>query len=167
MRCMLSGAPAFESVLIRAGAAAGSERQFLAIEFNHIRQRANFTTRAAGISVDSSGMPSGIIREILLDRGDERAKRRLLEMMCVIPITKTQHGCITAQSQKSHITLTNFHRREWPWAIRNRRNFREICKEFDIRGVEYYQLIAHLRDVDAPPLNARLTYLPSGRFRWS
>jgi hypothetical protein len=167
MRCIISGAPAWRTVRIRTGERRGETRRFLSLEFNHIRQYWDGPGAGAGRSIDSTGSPSGFYRDRELDRGDERAKRILLEFMAVIPVDKVQHAAITADSQLGHITLRDYTRDEWPWAIRNSRNFNEICREFGIRGVGYRNFRDHLSDITAPPLNSRLTYTESGWFKWT
>lgn len=164
MRCKINNTPAWITCLHLTGPLVGTPHDFLCLEFNHIRQF--HTGSGAGRSVDSTGSPSGFYRDFILDKGDEKSRRLLLEFMCIIPVDKNAHAHITAESQRGHITLDSFGHASWPWAIQSSSNFAEICQEFGLRGIPYHALIDHLRSIQAPPLNNRLRYTNDCDFVW-
>jgi len=128
-------------------------KQRFEIDFNHIRQRANYG-RQGGISVDKWDTdPSAIFREKSL----EDSRPDLIEFMCVMPVCKRAHRWITQDSAKGDITLQHFKQQYWPWHLQSKRNFNSIVKKYDL-GLDYEWFIDHLSTIDHPAINDRVKY---------
>lgn len=136
------------------------------IEFNHIRQRAA-EGRQAGASIDKNPQygPSDLWRSRALD--DRKYQKDLVEFMTMMPVDADAHKWITQSSAYGDITLTDFHTEHWPWHLKSRANFEEICGAYNLDFLDYDQFIEHLSSVNYPPVSERLTLEIDHNFRTS
>ena len=129
----------------------GQKRKRFAIDFNHIRQWQSGHCQA-GISTDSTRMPSGIFREKNLWKDFEH----LLEFMTIMPVCIMCHKWISQDSAKCHITLKNFPHQFWPWFLQNEDNFDRFSTFMCLPKSMYPALIKHLCCDDQVDVHTRL-----------
>jgi hypothetical protein len=150
LTCSVTGTPAFVSwpCVVRK-----QPMQRFRLDFNHIRQQQT-GLRYAGTSLDKGRYgPSDIFRTLALDR--EVYKRDLIEFMTIMPVSTEYHSYISQSSAYGDVTLKNFKRKIWPWALRTKSNFGKFTEAYGLDFLDYEQFIDHLSDITHPPIRSR------------
>ena len=118
------------------------------IEFDHIRQKYNKkSTNAHSIDKHKKLAPSQIFRGFELDIIKNRFK--LIEMMCIWPLSTQMHSYKTNSSQYGDIVLSDISTSKWPWHLKSRSNFNQFCNKFDLQ-LQYDTFIDQLCDINVP-----------------
>ena len=145
IRCLESGAEAFTNRYCYV------KKQYVntfTIEFDHIRQKYDKkSTNGHSIDKHEKLAPSQIFRGFKLD--DSENKFKLIEMMCVWPLSKQMHGFKTISSQYGDIVLSDIDSNKWPWHLKSRSNFNRFCNMFDLQ-LQYDTFIDRLCDINIP-----------------
>lgn len=162
LSCTVTGQPAFYPwpCLVK-----GQPKQRMTLDFNHIRQRWNPDTCAAGISVDKFRYdPSGIFRGVKLDKAKYHLD--LVEFLTIMPVNSQIHSYITQDSQSGDITLKNFDRAYWPWHLKHRDNWNTLAHRYAFDYISYDAMIDHLSDINYPTIRQRVQLNPDGTRRF-
>lgn len=155
LQCMISQTPAFIQL---NDFVTGKTKWRFRLDFNHIRQLAT-ANRHAGHSLDKgTRVPSGIFRETKFDSPSAADRKYLFEFMTIMPVCTEYHSYISQDSAKGDIVLTNFKRKHWPWILKSQKNYDAFCKQYDLPGVSYDQMIDHLSNIDYPGIHQRLSF---------
>ncbi len=112
------------------------------LDFDHIRQQ----DKSSIDSLLKSG-PSEIFRGFKLD--DPSYKHKLLEMLCCWPISTEYHSYKSDDAKHGNIVLTDYEEKLWPWHLKSKNNFDEVCKRFKL-DLDYEKFINALSDVSFP-----------------
>lgn len=153
LHCLITGEPGWQ---VFPCIVEGEDKLRFQIDFDHMRQRKNRTRTAVGVSVDKIGSaksPSHMFRQSL-------SVIDLVEFGCMIPVHAMYHKHITQTSYNHDILLHHYD--VWPWHLRSEKNFKAFWGKYNIRGFTYKAFIAHLNDIDAPPIRERITETESG-----
>jgi hypothetical protein len=149
--CTISGEPGFAETINYAG---GGKKTRFNIDFNHVRQRMTGGNQG-GASVDKSEAPSSVIRR--LDLRNHSIKG--LEFLTIMPVNSLVHSHITQDSAKSNITLANFPKETWIWALQNAENYARALEALRIETntLDYEWFLDHMHNIDHEPIFVRIT----------
>lgn len=149
--CTISGDPGFVETIDYAN---GGKKTRFNIDFNHVRQRMT-GGKQGGTSVDKSETPSSVIRR--LDLRNHVTKG--LEFLTIMPVNSLVHSYITQDSAKSNITLANFPKETWIWALQNAENYARALKALKIETTKfnYEWFLDHMHKIDHKPIFVRVT----------
>jgi hypothetical protein len=150
LKCMISGRLGWVDFPCLV---TGKHKQRFDIDFNHIRQE-QLGDRVAGYSKDKGYYgPSDVFRS---KRIDENAKL-FYEFLSIMPISQEYHSYITQDSALGHMTLRNFNKKYWPWALQSEKNYQACLRKYGIKSnITYAWLIDHLSNIEHAPLHERL-----------
>jgi hypothetical protein len=136
------------------------------LDFNHVRQKCS-TARQAGTSVDKSERgPSDIFRGWYLSPKnaqegtfkDFERKANLIEFLTIMPVCTEHHSYISQDSAKSDLTLKNFSKDTWIWALQSPDNFNKAKEKLRF-NLDYDWFIDHMSNINYPNIRDRLVEL--------
>ncbi len=158
LRCLITQRPGWTDFPC---VVSGVDKQRFDIDFNHIRQLQT-GNNASGTSVDKSKYdPSSVFRDKVLIKH----KELLYEFMAIMPLSQEYHSYVSQDSQKGHITLTNFDTKYWPWVLQSESNYNTFIRKYNIETELTYQwLIDHLSDINSPPIFNRVHEMPTSKY---
>lgn len=129
-------------------------KQRFDIDFNHIRQEQQGACIAGNSKDKGAYDPSAIFRSKYLDKNPQL----LIEFMSIMPVSQEMHKYITQDSALDHLTLKNFKKKYWPWVLQSRKNFKEFCEHYNIKGLKYKWFVDHLSEIEHAPLYERVRF---------
>ena len=162
LKCMITGQHGWINV---PNFVTKHDKKRFRIDFNHVRQECT-ETRQAGRSKDKDYYaPSAIFRDKLfvpplqnykLGTGvDYQRFLNIAEFLTIMPICTEYHSYISQDSAKHDITLKDFDKKTWIWALQSPDNFNKVTKLLKI-VLDYDWVIDHLSNIDHDPIRERL-----------
>jgi hypothetical protein len=160
LKCKISDTPGWINV---PDYGTKIEKSRFRIDFNHVRQKCT-SARQSGNSLDKGyKSPSDIFRGWYFDPNrttpntneDFNRKLNLVEFLTIMPVCTEHHSYISQDSAKSDLTLDNFSKDTWIWALQNPDNFENAKAKYRF-NLDYHWLIDHMTNIRYENIRTRI-----------